>query len=169
MFNKELVTYHPSIDSIMSSFVVNVFQNNQKLVKFLKKKSNDFFPLDSNSKKSCQGCELPSDDIPDSTSNSRGHNNNTPSATNNNNNNQPNSSTNCSNSNGSAGVVNSTNSTGLTPNSTIEMGASPALNTSSSNVISADSSVASSGSLEEEEEVAPTKKIKKKDDSHVSD
>lgn len=39
---------------------------------------------DSSSKKSCQGCELPSDDIPDSTSNSRGHNNNTPSATNNN-------------------------------------------------------------------------------------
>jgi hypothetical protein len=119
---------------------------------------------DSNSKKSCQGCELPSDDIPDSTSNSRGHNNNTPSATNNNN--QPNSSTNCSNSNGSAGVVNSTNSTGLTPNSTIDMGASPALNASSSNVISADSSVASSGSMEEEDEI-PTK-IKKKDDGHVS-
>ncbi|XP_058826241.1 homeotic protein proboscipedia isoform X2 [Topomyia yanbarensis] len=33
---------------------------------------------DSNSKKSCQGCELPSDDIPDSTSNSRGLNNSTP-------------------------------------------------------------------------------------------
>lgn len=44
-----------------------------------------FFFTDSISKKSCQGCELPSDDIkPDSTSNSRGHNNNTPSATNNN-------------------------------------------------------------------------------------
>lgn len=42
------------------------------------------FSPDSSSKKSCQGCELPSDDIPDSTSNSRGHNNNTPSATNNN-------------------------------------------------------------------------------------
>ncbi|XP_058448824.1 homeotic protein proboscipedia [Malaya genurostris] len=33
---------------------------------------------DSNSKKSCQGCELPSDDIPDSTSNSRGLNSSTP-------------------------------------------------------------------------------------------
>lgn len=32
----------------------------------------------SNSKKSCQGCDLPSDDIPDSTSNSRGQNNSTP-------------------------------------------------------------------------------------------
>lgn len=38
----------------------------------------------STTKKSCQGCELPSDDIPDSTSNVRGQNNNTPSATNNN-------------------------------------------------------------------------------------
>lgn len=47
----------------------------------------DALSPDSSSKKSCQGCELPSDDIPDSTSNSRGHNNNTPSATNNNNNN----------------------------------------------------------------------------------
>lgn len=45
---------------------------------------DDDFSPDSSSKKSCQGCELPSDDIPDSTSNSRGHNNNTPSATNNN-------------------------------------------------------------------------------------
>lgn len=45
----------------------------------------DALSPDSSSKKSCQGCELPSDDIPDSTSNSRGHNNNTPSATNNNN------------------------------------------------------------------------------------
>ncbi|XP_063704073.1 homeotic protein proboscipedia [Culicoides brevitarsis] len=35
----------------------------------------------SNAKKSCQGCELPSDDIPDSTSNVRGQNNNTPSVT----------------------------------------------------------------------------------------
>lgn len=41
--------------------------------------------LDSNSKKSCQGCELPSDDIPDSTSNSRGNNNNTPTTNTNNN------------------------------------------------------------------------------------
>lgn len=40
--------------------------------------------IDTSSKKSCQGCDLPSDDIPDSTSSSRGHNNNTPSATNNN-------------------------------------------------------------------------------------
>lgn len=45
----------------------------------------DALTPDSSSKKSCQGCELPSHDIPDSTSNSRGHNNNTPSATNNNN------------------------------------------------------------------------------------
>lgn len=43
----------------------------------------DALTPDSSSKKSCQGCELPSHDIPDSTT--RGHNNNTPSATNNNN------------------------------------------------------------------------------------
>lgn len=53
---------------------------------FVKCKKDTIFP-DSSSKKSCQGCELPSDDVPDSTSNSRGHNNNTPSATNNNSNN----------------------------------------------------------------------------------
>jgi hypothetical protein len=109
---------------------------------------------DSNSKKSCQGCELPSDDIPDSTSNSRGHNNNTPSATNNN---QPNSNS----SNGSAA-----NQPAATPNSTIELGTppNPTNGLTNTNIISADSSVASSVSLDEEEET-PTK-IKKKEDSH---
>lgn len=105
-------------------------------------------PTDSNSKKSCQGCELPSDDIPDSTSNSRGHNNNTPSATNNNNN----------------GIVNSTNSI-ATPNSSLDLGTPPntsGLNTTS--IISADSSVASSMDDEEDTPV----KIKKKDENHVS-
>ncbi|XP_055850774.1 homeotic protein proboscipedia isoform X2 [Episyrphus balteatus] len=103
---------------------------------------------DSNSKKSCQGCELPSDDIPDSTSNSRGHNNNTPSATNNN------------------------QSTGsLTPNSTLESGISSNNNNlgnntvSASNVISADSSVASSVSLDDEDE-SPAK-VKKKDTEQI--
>ncbi|XP_055922944.1 homeotic protein proboscipedia isoform X2 [Eupeodes corollae] len=103
---------------------------------------------DSNSKKSCQGCELPSDDIPDSTSNSRGHNNNTPSATNNN------------------------QSTGsLTPNSTLESGISSNNNNlgnntvSASNVISADSSVASSVSLDDEDD-SPAK-VKKKDSEQI--
>jgi homeobox protein HoxA/B2 len=109
------------------------------------------FNLDSNSKKSCQGCELPSDDVPDSTSNSRGQNNNTPSATNNNQSN-PNERTNGSMSRG-------------TPNSTIELGvsgiANAVLTTSISN---ADSSVASTNSLEEEEE-SPVK-IKKKEEGH---
>ncbi|XP_026831929.1 homeotic protein proboscipedia [Drosophila erecta] len=103
--------------------------------------------FDSNSKKSCQGCELPSDDIPDSTSNSRGHNNNTPSATNN---------------NPSAGS--------LTPNSSLETGISSNLmgstTVSASNVISADSSVASSVSLDEDIEESPIK-VKKKDDGQV--
>jgi homeobox protein HoxA/B2 len=107
--------------------------------------------IDSNSKKSCQGCELPSDDVPDSTSNSRGQNNNTPSATNNNQSN-PNERTNGSMSRG-------------TPNSTIEMAgsgiANAVLTTSISN---ADSSVASTNSLEEEEE-SPVK-IKKKEEGH---
>ncbi|KAM7360170.1 homeobox proposcipedia isoform 3-T3 [Cochliomyia hominivorax] len=103
---------------------------------------------DSNSKKSCQGCELPSDDIPDSTSNSRGHNNNTPSATNN---------------NASAGS--------LTPNSTLESGISSNLcgsnAVSGSNMVSADSSVASSGSLDDDIEEGPINKVKKKDDQHI--
>lgn len=102
---------------------------------------------DSNSKKSCQGCELPSDDVPDSTSNSRGQNNNTPSATNNNQSN-PSERTN--------GAMSR-----ATPNSTIELAALP----NAANVISnADSSVASTVSLEEEEE-SPVK-IKKKDEVH---
>ncbi|XP_073815334.1 homeobox proposcipedia isoform X2 [Musca autumnalis] len=107
-----------------------------------------FRNADSNSKKSCQGCELPtSDDIPDSTSNSRGHNNNTPSATNN---------------NASAGS--------LTPNSTLESGISSNLlgstTVSASNMVSADSSVASSGSLDDDMEEAPIK-VKKKDDHNT--
>ncbi|XP_037912774.1 homeotic protein proboscipedia isoform X2 [Hermetia illucens] len=111
-------------------------------------KGDDDNQSDSNSKskKSCQGCELPSDDIPDSTSNSRGHNNNTPSATNNN------------------------QSTGnSTPNSTLESGISTnnpgSSSVSGSNVISADSSVASSVSIEDDEE-SPAK-VKKKDENHV--
>ncbi|TMW41332.1 hypothetical protein DOY81_013588, partial [Sarcophaga bullata] len=104
--------------------------------------------IDSNSKKSCQGCELPSDDIPDSTSNSRGHNNNTPSATNNN------------------------ASAGMTPNSTLESGISSNLmgstTVSGSNMVSADSSVASSGSLDDDIiEECPINKVKKKDEQHI--
>ncbi|XP_053970101.1 homeotic protein proboscipedia isoform X2 [Anastrepha ludens] len=111
------------------------------------KGDDDQSDSNSNSKKSCQGCELPSDDIPDSTSNSRGHNNNTPSATNN---------------NASAGS--------LTPNSTLESGISSNLlgssTVSASNLISADSSVASSVSFEEDLDESPIK-VKKKDDSQV--
>ncbi|XP_075148256.1 homeobox proposcipedia isoform X2 [Haematobia irritans] len=111
------------------------------------KGDDDHSDSNSNSKKSCQGCELPSDDIPDSTSNSRGHNNNTPSATNN---------------NASAGS--------LTPNSTLESGISSNLlgstTVSASNMVSADSSVASSGSLDDDIEETPIK-VKKKDDQHI--
>ncbi|XP_033149813.1 homeotic protein proboscipedia isoform X3 [Drosophila busckii] len=110
------------------------------------KGDDDQSDSNSNSKKSCQGCELPSDDIPDSTSNSRGHNNNTPSATNN---------------NPSAGS--------LTPNSSLETGISSNLlgstTVSASNVISADSSVASSVSLDEDIDESPIK-VKKKDENH---
>nr|NP_476669.3 proboscipedia, isoform A [Drosophila melanogaster]P31264.2 RecName: Full=Homeotic protein proboscipedia [Drosophila melanogaster]AAD19802.1 homeodomain protein [Drosophila melanogaster]AAF54089.3 proboscipedia, isoform A [Drosophila melanogaster] len=112
------------------------------------KGDDDQSDSNSNSKKSCQGCELPSDDIPDSTSNSRGHNNNTPSATNN---------------NPSAG--------NLTPNSSLETGISSNLmgstTVSASNVISADSSVASSVSLDEDIEESSPIKVKKKDDGQV--
>ncbi|CAD6994853.1 unnamed protein product [Ceratitis capitata] len=111
------------------------------------KGDDDQSDSNSNSKKSCQGCELPSDDIPDSTSNSRGHNNNTPSATNN---------------NASAGS--------LTPNSTLESGISSNLlgssTVSASNMISADSSVASSVSLDEDMDDSPAK-VKKKDDNQI--
>ncbi|XP_013106633.2 homeotic protein proboscipedia [Stomoxys calcitrans] len=112
------------------------------------KGDDDHSDSNSNSKKSCQGCELPSDDIPDSTSNSRGHNNNTPSATNN---------------NASAGS--------LTPNSTLESGISSNLlgstTVSASNMVSADSSVASSGSLDDDLEEAPIKVKKKDDQQHI--
>ncbi|XP_026850488.1 homeotic protein proboscipedia isoform X2 [Drosophila persimilis] len=112
------------------------------------KGDDDQSDSNSNSKKSCQGCELPSDDIPDSTSNSRGHNNNTPSATNN---------------NPSAGS--------LTPNSSLETGISSNLlgstTVSASNVISADSSVASSVSLDEDIEESSPIKVKKKDENQV--
>ncbi|KAH8335975.1 hypothetical protein KR074_002564 [Drosophila pseudoananassae] len=111
------------------------------------KGDDDQSDSNSNSKKSCQGCELPSDDIPDSTSNSRGHNNNTPSATNN---------------NPSAGS--------LTPNSSLETGISSNLlgstTVSASNVISADSSVASSVSLDEDIEESPIK-VKKKEEGQI--
>lgn len=108
---------------------------------------------DSTSKKSCQGCELPSDDVPDSTSNSRGQNNNTPSATNNNQS-IPNERTN--------GAISR-----ATPNSTIELSnavANAASVMNSTSISNADSSVASTVSLEEEEE-SPVK-IKKKDEIH---
>ncbi|XP_037052151.1 homeotic protein proboscipedia isoform X4 [Bradysia coprophila] len=102
------------------------------------KGDDDSQQCNSSSKKSCQGCELPSDDVPDSTSNSRGHNNNTPSATNNNSN------------NGS-----------VTPNSTLDTTITTNTNgITNINIISADSSVASSVSLDEEEE-SPTKTKKK--------
>ncbi|XP_017471466.1 PREDICTED: homeotic protein proboscipedia [Rhagoletis zephyria] len=111
------------------------------------KGDDDQCDSNSNSKKSCQGCELPSDDIPDSTSNSRGHNNNTPSATNNN-----------------------TNGGSLTPSSTLESGISSNLlgssTVSASNLISADSSVASSVSYEEDPDESPIK-VKKKDDGQI--
>lgn len=111
-----------------------------------------FFSADSNSKKSCQGCELPSDDVPDSTSNSRGQNNNTPSATNNNQSN-PTERTNGTMSRG-------------TPNSTIEMSSGSLVNAVLTTSISnADSSVASTNSLEDGEEETPVK-IKKKEESH---
>ncbi|XP_055679677.1 homeotic protein proboscipedia isoform X2 [Lutzomyia longipalpis] len=105
---------------------------------------------DSNSKKSCQGCELPSDDIPDSTSNSRGHNNNTPSATNNNNNQNSNSAT----PNSSSLDLGTPTNNGVVTNG---------INATS--IISADSSVASSVSLDDDDE-APSK-VKKKDENHV--
>lgn len=115
-----------------------------------------FLIVASNSKKSCQGCELPSDDVPDSTSNSRGQNNNTPSATNNNQ----------SNSNERTNGAISINRT--TPNSTIELGALPNNPGSglmnSTSISNADSSVASTVSLEEEMEESPAKK--KKEDGH---
>ncbi|XP_055375134.1 homeotic protein proboscipedia isoform X2 [Condylostylus longicornis] len=82
---------------------------------------------DSNSKKSCQGCELPSDDIPDSTSNSRGHNNNTPSAANNN-----------------------PRTRNSTPTSSLELGSTTSR--TGTNIITADSSVVSSVSLDDEDE-----------------
>lgn len=68
-------------------FSLFFLQNQTNFLENHKKKHSleDALTPDSSSKKSCQGCELPSHDIPDSTSNSRGHNNNTPSATNNNN------------------------------------------------------------------------------------
>uniref|UniRef100_A0A182J2K9 Uncharacterized protein n=1 Tax=Anopheles atroparvus TaxID=41427 RepID=A0A182J2K9_ANOAO len=98
---------------------------------------------DSNSKKSCQGCELPSDDIPDSTSSSRGMNNSTPNAA-------------------------------MTPNSTVELGTPTGGGGGSSsgiggggNAVSADSSVASTGSLDDEEEIHA--KVKKKSDVSTGD
>lgn len=124
----------------------------------------------SGSKKSCQGCELPSDDIPDSTSNSRGHNNNTPSATNNNNQGPNSSGSSSSSTSSNSGVINSTNSAVATPNSTLDMVVSPTGSTPVGNsnggvnittIINADSSVASS--IDDDIEETPMK-IKKKDD-----
>uniref|UniRef100_A0A182NN47 Homeobox domain-containing protein n=1 Tax=Anopheles dirus TaxID=7168 RepID=A0A182NN47_9DIPT len=116
---------------------------------------------DSNSKKSCQGCELPSDDIPDSTSSSRGMNNNTPNA----------------------GKLRhrktyrkemklmrffpDTLTPAMTPNSTVELstpsgGGGGGSSSGGTNAVSADSSVASTGSLDDEEEIHA--KVKKKSD-----
>uniref|UniRef100_A0A8W7Q2F6 Uncharacterized protein n=1 Tax=Anopheles coluzzii TaxID=1518534 RepID=A0A8W7Q2F6_ANOCL len=80
------------------------------------------------------GCELPSDDIPDSTSSSRGMNNNTPN-------------------------------TVMTPNSTIDISTPTGGGGSTSggtNAVSADSSVASTDSIDEEDDVHA--KVKKKSD-----
>ena len=117
--------------------------------------------LDSNSKKSCQGCELPSDDVPDSTSNSRGQNNNTPSATNNNSNNNQSSINERTN-----GAISRT-----TPNSTsMEMVVGTPQSAvqnlmNSTSISNADSSIPSTGSLDDEEESSPVK-IKKKEEVH---
>uniref|UniRef100_A0A6E8VKF6 Homeobox domain-containing protein n=1 Tax=Anopheles coluzzii TaxID=1518534 RepID=A0A6E8VKF6_ANOCL len=97
---------------------------------------------DSNSKKSCQGCELPSDDIPDSTSSSRGMNNNTPNT-------------------GKSSPV-------MTPNSTIDISTPTGGGGSTSggtNAVSADSSVASTDSIDEEDDVHA--KVKKKSDVSI--
>uniref|UniRef100_A0A182SM22 Uncharacterized protein n=1 Tax=Anopheles maculatus TaxID=74869 RepID=A0A182SM22_9DIPT len=114
---------------------------------------------DSNSKKSCQGCELPSDDIPDSTSSSRGMNNSTPNA-------------------GKSPLRKSmklmrifpehssdTLPLAMTPNSTVEISTPTGGGGGSggvTNTVSADSSVASTGSLDEEDEIHA--KVKKKSD-----
>uniref|UniRef100_A0A182MWV6 Homeobox domain-containing protein n=1 Tax=Anopheles culicifacies TaxID=139723 RepID=A0A182MWV6_9DIPT len=118
---------------------------------------------DSNSKKSCQGCELPSDDIPDSTSSSRGMNNSTPNA-------------------GKSPLrkayhksmklmrifpehSSDTLPLAMTPNSTVEISTPTGGGGGSggiTNAVSADSSVASTGSLDEEDEIHA--KVKKKSD-----
>uniref|UniRef100_A0A182PST7 Homeobox domain-containing protein n=1 Tax=Anopheles epiroticus TaxID=199890 RepID=A0A182PST7_9DIPT len=120
---------------------------------------------DSNSKKSCQGCELPSDDIPDSTSSSRGLNNNTPSA-------------------GKSSLRKAYHKSiklmrifpehspntlipAMTPNSTVDITTPAGGGGSSSggtNAVSADSSVASTDSIDEEDEIHA--KVKKKTDGH---
>ncbi|KAL7017969.1 hypothetical protein ACKWTF_010584 [Chironomus riparius] len=116
------------------------------------KADDDTQSCNSNSKKSCQGCDLPSDDVPDSTSNSRGQNNNTPSATNNNQSNV-NERTN--------GAISRT-----TPNSTIDLGTTQNTQNlmNSTSISNADSSIPSTGSLDEEEETPV--KIKKKEETH---
>ncbi|XP_041787917.1 homeotic protein proboscipedia-like [Anopheles merus] len=90
---------------------------------------------DSNSKKSCQGCELPSDHIPDSTSSSRGMNNNTPNTVM-----TPNSTIDISTPTGGGGST-----------------------SGGTNAVSADSSVASTDSIDEEDDVHA--KVKKKSDA----
>lgn len=105
----------------------------------------------SNPKKSCQGCELPSDDIPDSTSNVRGQNNNTPSATNNN---QASEFIHFLGVSLDQNLTKTSYNLGVTPNSTVEYG--PA-SSNSVNIISADSSVISS--LDEDEEGSSNAKM----------
>lgn len=139
-----LMTIHSRAVSTSNPFYI------QNLYLIHKKKK--FSSADSNSKKSCQGCDLPSDDVPDSTSNSRGQNNNTPSATNNNQSNI-NERTN--------GAISRT-----TPNSTIDLGTTQNTQNlmNSTSISNADSSIPSTGSLDEEEETPV--KIKKKDETH---
>lgn len=138
----KLMTIHNRAVSTFNPF----FIQNPNLI------SQKFISADSNSKKSCQGCDLPSDDVPDSTSNSRGQNNNTPSATNNNQSNI-NERTN--------GAISRT-----TPNSTIDLGTTQNTQNlmNSTSISNADSSIPSTGSLDEEEETPV--KIKKKEETH---
>lgn len=114
--------------------------------------------------------------MPDSTSNSRGHNNNTPSALNNNNNKSLGNGELTTHSilDGLVFVLNLFNQFSVTPNSSLDTPI-PSINNNNnggsnhvkgSTVISADSSVASSISLDDDEE--NSLKVKKKDESHVS-
>ncbi|XP_052903156.1 homeotic protein proboscipedia [Anopheles moucheti] len=121
---------------------------------------------DSNSKKSCQGCELPSDDIPDSTSSSRGMNNSTPNAGK-----SPLRKANHKSMKLMRIFPENSSDTlplAMTPNSTVDI-STPTGGSGGSggvtNAVSADSSVASTGSLDEEDEIHA--KVKKKSDGQT--